>query len=120
MSMNESVERNGKRCAEWLQKDFDDARGVSVLVNTSELEALLKYTRALEKEREELAETATVDVYLRGDWYVTILKMDLNQEQVRLLDVIGDRTKELGSNTIEVHEHNPEYPERNWRGHTRV
>lgn len=112
--MDKETERMGKSAARWLQSEVDSGELVRVLVNAGDLQALLDYVKALE----EPPVTVTTDVYLRGDWYVTILKMDLNEDQVALLDEIGRRTVD-STNTIEVQEHNPDYPLPNWRGHTR-
>lgn len=112
--MDKETERLGKSAAQWLQGEVDGGELVRLLVNRSDLQDLLDYVKALEAP----PVTVATDVYLRGEWHVTILKVDLNEDQVRLLDELSERAGDA-STTIEVQEHNPEYPLPNWKGYTR-
>ena len=112
--MDKKTETRGKAAAEWLQEDVDGTKSKGVLVDASALKSLLGYVKALEEPPAKV----TTDVYLRGDWYVTILKVDLTEDQVRLLDELGERSKDTSA-TIEVQGYNPAYPLPNWKGYTR-
>jgi len=112
--MDRKIESAGKRAAVALEGELDfQINNARALVDVRVLEDLLVYVKALENP-----EKVTKDVYLRGEWWVTVLKVDLTEDQVRLLDELGDRSKNTEA-TIEVQEHNPDYPLPNWRGHTR-
>lgn len=114
--MDKRTEARGKQAVRLLDSELDfQINNTRALVEVSVLEALLAYVKALE----EPPETVTKDVYLRGDWYYTILKLDLTEDQIALLKRIGERTRDVGENTVEVQDHNPEYPEPNWLGATR-
>lgn len=115
--MDKRTERRGKSAAEWLQEDLDgteQVRGARLLVDASALSTLLDYVKALE----EVPVKVTKDVYLRGEWACTILEVDLTEDQVALLRGLGERSA-LAEATVEVEDHNPEYPLPNWMGHTR-
>lgn len=112
--MDKKTESMGQSAARWLQSEVNAGESARVLVNASDLQFLLDYVKALEEPPEKV----TVDVYLRGEWYVTMLKAELTGDQVRLLDELGNRAGDHNT-TVEVHEHNPEYPLPNWNGYTR-
>lgn len=112
--MDKKTESRGKAAAEWLQEDLDGGEVSRLLVDASALESLLKYVKALEEPPAKV----TKDVYLRGDWYVTILKARLTEDQIDLLKELGERSDNCET-TVYLEDHNPEYPEPNWKGYTR-
>lgn len=112
--MYRDTEVRGKAAVEWLQEDLDGAESKRILVDASALSTLLDYVKALE----EVPVKVTKDVYLRGEWACTILKVDLTEDQVALLRGLGDRSA-LTEATVEVEDHNPENPLPDWRGYTR-
>jgi hypothetical protein len=112
--MDKETERLGKSAAEWLQSEVDGGELVRMLVDRSDLQDLLDYVKALEEPPVKV----TTDVYLMGEWYKTILKVDLTRDQKELLKGLEERCGEW-STRLEVRDHNPDYPLPNWKGYTR-
>ena len=113
--MDKRTETFGKAAVEWLQEDVDGFKGgKGILVDVSALRSLLKYVKALE----EPPVLETKDVYLSGEWWNTILKVDLTPDQIALLKELGERSEDTEA-TVRVEEHNPEYPLTNWKGYVR-
>lgn len=112
--MDKRTETRGKAAVEWLQDDLDGTEATRMIVEASAVKALLKYVKALEEPPTKV----TKDVYLKGEWWNTILKVDLNEGEVALLKELGERSRDTEA-TIEVHEHNPEHPLPGWKGYTR-
>lgn len=112
--MDKKTENWGKAAAEWLQKEVDRGELVRVLVAASDLQDLLKYVKALE----EPPVKKEYDVYLRGEWYNTILKVDLTSDEVALLRGLSERSEGVAA-SVDVEPHNPEYPLPGWMGYVR-
>lgn len=114
--MNKRTEQAGKRAASVLEGELDaNINNKRALVDVQVLEDLLAYV----KELQEPPVKVTKDIYLRGEWYVDILKTELTEGEVELLRSLSKRTA-AAVNTIEIEDHNPDYPLPNWLGHHRV
>jgi hypothetical protein len=59
------------------------------------------------------------DIHLLGEWYVTVMKVELTEEQAAVFASLQDRSKDASTH-LEITAHDEQYPPAAWSAHKRL